>query len=176
MFSYSDEPLLLLKLRVRSQDKLLVHFLSLEDDLKCKLPLCSLIFVQENYAYLFIQVLKQEVVQGVELPRVIVPFLLRVEVDEACIGKNTELLGPFISLEDSVSAFPDVSNLKYEILMVTYSDTNEIDVLEDKLNEALVNFQAVIHKFIALFLSDGNCTVVLSVDLLKVTFGRQLAI
>jgi hypothetical protein len=71
-----------------------------------------------------------------------------------------------------VSAFPDVSNLKYEILMVTYSDTNEIDVLEDKLNEALVNFQAVIHKFIALFLSDGNCTVVLSVDLLKVTFGR----
>lgn len=64
-----------------------------------------------NPTYLLVEVDQLEVVQRVELARVVVTLLLRVEVHQAGVGKEGVLIGPLVALEDAVGAFPEEPNL-----------------------------------------------------------------
>ena len=120
MLFQSNDPLFSLLRCFTCQKEVFTDFRSLKDYLKSIRALSGLLINFNNL----------EVIQGVELPGIIISLLLCVEIYDTSIGNNAELFGPLVSLKHPLSAFPEE----------THTGTLNIHVLHDLIDKWNVIF------------------------------------
>jgi hypothetical protein len=75
-----------------------------------------------------------EIVQGVELPGIIISLFLSVEIHDTSISNDAEFLGPLVSLKHSLSAFPEETDTRAFNIDVFHYLINECSVIFDELS------------------------------------------